>query len=106
MQQLNANYEFTIYSDLYSDNRTKDGKVTTKLIKRNVKTRLRVYIADIYLVEEVANPKGQIEKDKCSVLLKEVGKVIVNDPYSKIADMVFGKNKVVTKQMGFVNGSK
>ena len=107
MQRLNENYEFVICSDLYDDKRTKSGKVIPKLVKKDIKTRLRVYLADIFLVEEVVGEKGKVEKEKCGIHVKDIGRLVVREPYNKVSTLVFGESKFNNaKQVGFVSSSK
>ena len=102
MKAINESYEFLVLRDLYDEVRDKQGLVVgTKLVKKNIKTKLRIYLADIFCVEEVANAKGVVEKKKCGLSVKEKGFMVVNEPYMNVSDMVFNHRANINHNIGF-----
>lgn len=99
MQSLQANHEFIVLRDLYDEVKRRDGSIATKLVKKNIRTKVRVYLQDIYMVEEIVNARGVADKTKCGINIKEKGFMVVKEPFEKVNSLIFGDQE--PKEIGF-----
>lgn len=76
--------EFTTIRDVYKE--TKKG---LKLVKKNVTAKMRIYLDEIYMVEELTDGKGKLMKDRCVIGTRDKGFVIIKDNYSRVSSEIF-----------------
>lgn len=88
--------ELTVSSNLYSE---PDKNNKQKLIKKDILTKLSVYIYDIEAHEEVFDQKGKLLKNSCRIHHKNIGTLVVNATYNDILSL---KNKQHNPQSKFV----
>jgi hypothetical protein len=81
----NISREFTVIRDIYKE--TKSGP---RLVKKNVKTKMCIYLSEIYMVEEIVNNNGGTIKDRCGISIRDKGFVVVKEPYIKVNSDIFG----------------
>ena len=94
--------ELKIPIDLYSED--KEGK--EKLVKRNVITRQYIDTEEIRNPQEVFNTKGNVIKNRCKILLLNVGQVLINHSYESIKSLKEETSIKIPKVKGFLAGIK
>lgn len=75
--------ELKIRTDVYSH---KDPK-KPKLIKKNCVGKISTYTEDILHIRQIFNRKGNVDKNYCSLIIKELGEVIVNHSYEYVRNL-------------------
>lgn len=102
-QKSNSDYiEVNVSSNLYTE---PDKNNKQKLIKKNIITRLSIYIYDIGGHEEIIDQKGRILKDTCRLYHKNIGQMVVKKSYDEITQIKNSQHNPQTKFIGF-NGNK
>ena len=94
--------ELRISTNLYSE---PDNKGKQKLIRKNIPTKISIYLEDIQAHEEVFDNSGKILPKVCRIHHKTLGALVVKHPYTQITQL---KNKTIstkTISIGFNNGS-
>lgn len=76
--------EFTMSSNLYSE---ADAHGKTKLIKKNILTRISVYIDDIQAHEHVFDSKGKVLTSYCRIYHINIGPLVLKHSYKYISDI-------------------
>lgn len=76
--------ELTMSSSLYSEP-DKQGK--QKLIKKNIITKISIYIDDIQGHEEIFNSKGEVMNTTCRIYHKNLGPLIIKRSYKQISEI-------------------
>ncbi len=74
----------TVITDLYSDP-DKNGK--EKLIKRGIKTKMNIDTDHFDMCTQIINTKGDIVKNKCRILVRDYGPIVVNHSWEEINDL-------------------
>jgi len=73
-----------------------------KVIKRNLPVKKLVAVQDIKNPTQVFNKAGRIIKNKCSILLKDEGEVVINKSYEAVKKLISEtKSTVPQKLIGF-----
>lgn len=85
--------ELRIKTDVYSH---KDPK-KPKLIKKNCIGKISTDTENIVQIRQIFNRVGNVEKNYCSLIIKELGEVVVNHSYEEIKKL---KHPQITK-IGF-----
>lgn len=107
----NESVEFTIYED-YSKEKligtsntvdTAGNKITEKVFKevwtRSVKSKIRLYPANIAEVRTIVDRNIKTYKKRCLIKMMDGGKYVVASSYMEVNDIVFcNKNQ---KKIGF-----
>lgn len=73
--------DLKMISNLYTE---EDEKGESKLIKKNIRTKINVDIDNIEYPTQIFNAKGRVLKTQCKVQLKDIGSLTVNHPYEFI----------------------
>lgn len=59
-----------------------------KIIKKNIITKYLVDTENIQLPQEIFNSKGTVMKNKCKVVIKDIGSLIVNHSFTYIKGLI------------------
>lgn len=96
-EQVGEMIEITYNIDIAEE---KKGKV--KIIKRNLPVKKLVAVHDIKNPTQIFDKKGKLIKNKCSILLKDEGEVIINKSYEAVKKLISEtKSTVPQKLIGF-----
>ena len=93
---MHQSREFLVVRDLY-----KESKAGPQLLRKNVQSRMRIYLDEIYMVEEVVADSGKTLKNKCGISIRDKGFVVVKEPFESVSKEVFGDVKPDGKKIGF-----
>lgn len=96
-EQVGEMIEITYNIDIAEE---RNGKV--KVIKKNLPVKKLVAIHDIRNPSQVFDKKGKLLKNKCSILLKDEGEVVINRSYESIKKLITEtRSTVPQKLIGF-----
>ena len=99
----NTYIELNVVSNLYSEP-DKAGK--QKLIKKNIHTKISVYVDDIQAHEEVFDNSGKLLTKSCRIHHKNLGPLIIKHTYKQILEIKNTSNIHNTQPtIGFKNGN-
>lgn len=91
--------EFTIWSSVHSD---PDKKGKQKLIKRNIITKISVYLDDIQGHEQVFDKMGKLLTGYCRLYHINMGPIVVKHSYKYVSTLKDKQhNEDTPKQIGF-----
>jgi hypothetical protein len=90
---MKQHHEFKIRQNLYKDVFQDGQPVSSKIYKRNVTTRITIYLSEIVGVEEVIGANAKVLKGTCKLHLLNRGDLTVNESYNTTRDMVFNYQK-------------
>ena len=90
--------ELVTLSNLLSD---PDKTGNQKIIKKNIKSRLSIYIEDIQGHEEVIDHKGRITKNICRLHHRNMGQIVVKESYDTITKIKKNIEDTHAKHIGF-----
>ena len=96
MRSTSPSKEFITIRDIYKD---VNGK--PKLVKKDVQTKIRIYLDEVYMVEEVLSSTGKGLKGMCGINLRDKGFVIIKDKFESVVTAVFGDCGKENKKIGF-----
>ena len=85
----------TVLTDLYTDP-DKNGK--ERLIKKDIKTLMNIDIDHLEMPTQIINTKGSIVKNKCRIVLRDYGPLVVNHSWEEINEL---KNETRITIRGF-----
>lgn len=71
-----------------------------KIIRRNIIIKHFVDIEDIKTPQQIFNSKGNIVKNKCKVIIKDLGQIIIGHSYEYIKNIIEDKRIIIK---GFLN---
>ena len=77
--------------NLYKD--TKGNK--SKLIKRNAKYKMYINTNHISNPTEILDEKGNVLKNKCSVIIKDIGETVINKSYEEVKNLIRKQRHIV-----------
>lgn len=72
-------------SDCVSD---PDHKGKTKMIKKNIITRISLHVTDIKRPVEIYNLKGEVLKKECRIILEDGNDLIVKHSFDEVTKMI------------------
>ena len=87
--------ELKIITDLYSD---PDEKGRSKILKKNIKTRISLDTDMFEAPTELFNSRGNVIKNRCKIHIRDIGPMILNHSYEEIAKI---KNQQYKPILGF-----
>lgn len=79
--------EINVAVDLVNDN--------DKLIKKNIIIKHYIDTDDMRTPQEIFNSRGNIQKKRCKVFIKDIGPVIVEHSYNEIKSLIEDKRIVI-----------
>lgn len=88
--------EFTVVRDLY-----KESEKGSKVVKKNVQSKIRIYLEDIYVTEEVIGNSGKVIKGQCGLNIRDRGFVVVKGKFEVVTRDIFGDYDKESKKVGF-----
>lgn len=96
-EQVGEMIEITYNIDIATE---KKGK--TVYIKKNVPVKKLVAVQDIKNPSQIFDKRGNIIKNKCSILLKDEGEMVINKSYEAVKKLITQKSpKLPQKLIGF-----
>lgn len=96
-EQVGEMIEITYNIDIAEE---RNGKV--RVIKKNLPVKKLVAVHDIRNPSQVFDKKGRLLKNKCSILLKDEGEVVINRSYESIKKLITEtRSTVPQKLIGF-----
>ena len=90
--------ELTCLSTLFS---TPDKNGDQKILKKDIPSRISIYIEDIQGHEEVLNDSGKIRKNVCRIHHRGIGQLIIKESYQSISLIKQQTDNPQHKQAGF-----
>ncbi len=96
MRSTNPSREFIVIRDVYKE--TTKGP---KLMKKNVASKMRIFLDEVYMVEEVLGDKGRSIKGQCGISIRDKGFVVVREKFESVVQDVFGDFNKENKKVGF-----
>lgn len=78
-----------------------DSTGKTKIIKKNLKVKKLVYVSDIKNPTQVFTKKGIIIKNKCRILLKDEGELVIDAGYEEIKNLLSRNHPTPQQSIGF-----
>jgi hypothetical protein len=72
-----------------------------KVIKRNVPIKKLVSLYDIKNPTQMLSKKGTVLKNKCRILLKDEGEVVINKSYEQMKKLILQETPKPQAQIGF-----
>ena len=91
MQERSDYIEVNILTTLKTE---PDQKGKSKIIKKDIQTKMSLYIDDIEGHEEVFTEKGIVMKSFCRIYHKTIGQVVINKSYKAL-------NELINKQINY-----
>lgn len=93
-EQVGEMIEITYNIDIAEE---RNGKV--KVIKKNLPVKKLVAVHDIRNPSQVFDKKGKLLKNKCSILLKDEGEVVINRSYESIKKLITETRSMVPQKL-------
>lgn len=91
--------EFLKSTDLYAP---PDKKGNSKLIKKNIITKIDIPIEDIFRVEEAIGNTGKVLKNKCVLVISQnQTHILVNHKYQDIVQLIHNSRYKSNTNIGF-----
>lgn len=96
MRSTNPSREFIVIRDIY-----KEVKGKPKLVKRDVPSRMRIYIDEIFMVEELVSGTGREVKGRCGITTRDKGFIVIKEKFDSVSKEIFGDYDKEAKKVGF-----
>ena len=71
------------------------------VVKKNLRVKKLVLVSDIKNPTQVYNDKGLVTKNRCRILLKDEGELVINKSYEEVKEIISEVSQKPQAQIGF-----
>ena len=71
------------------------------VVKKNLRVKKLVLVSDIKNPTQVYNDKGLVTKNRCRILLKDEGELVINKSYEEVKEIISETSQKPQAQIGF-----